>query len=192
MPGITPLRLVVFWGLTFWLTLVGCGGRLVVRPADRAGPSALSAYESTGGVWLARHALLVNRPFDFGLALGVESIGAALAAGRRLEENQKLAASLEGKPALFEAASIAEATRLRCGRRVVGRAWALLWIAEKPDVRVVVEGASRPHTVTAPVPADPASDAGWQALRQVARRAVGELAAVVCGERPPTAPKLRE
>ena len=62
--------------------------------------SGLPACFVTGGVWVDDQALMVNRDYDFGAALGLEGLGPAVAAGARKEANASVAADLRNMPSL--------------------------------------------------------------------------------------------
>lgn len=70
--------------------------------------SSLPSYHLTGAVWVPERPLLVNRDFDFALAMSLRGTGAGVAAQQRQQENQKLAARLASIPPLEAAEALAE------------------------------------------------------------------------------------
>ena len=112
--------------------------------------STLEAYQREGGVWLERAPVLVNRDFDFALAMSLEGgVGAGLAAAKRREGNSEVALALRDRQ--LAPALVGELDALRgCGQHVYFLLWggqeeaALRLVAEVVDKReqpaVVIEG----------------------------------------------------
>lgn len=80
--------------------------------------SNLATYQLTGATWVDGMPLLVNRDFDFAMAMSLPDIGPAIAAGQRLENNKKVAALFDGTPIDFAAEF--EADLDKCGPECAG------------------------------------------------------------------------
>lgn len=111
----------------------------------------LEAYQSEGGVWLAKAPVLVNREFDFALAAGVEGgVGAGLAAAKRREGNDQVAVLLRELSLTSELVRELDSLRA-CGVHVYFVLWGpaeesvLKLVGEAPEQREqparVIEGA---------------------------------------------------
>lgn len=102
--------------------------------------TALDRYQIEGGVWLPHAPVLVNRDFDFALAMGMEGgIGAGLAAAKRKKENEARAAELAEVVLSKEAEAKLEELRCR-GTHV----YFVLWDEAEPVLRAVVDDGVRP------------------------------------------------
>lgn len=101
--------------------------------------TALDRYQLEGGVWLPHAPVLVNRDFDFALAVGMDGgIGPAVAAAKRKKENVERAAGLTDLKLSKTAQHRIEA--LRCQGAYV---YFVLWEGTKPALRAVIDSTSR-------------------------------------------------
>jgi hypothetical protein len=62
--------------------------------------STLPAYDLTGGIWLKNQPLFINKEFNFGAAMAIEGVGAAIAVGMRNKKNTELVEQLSQLPPL--------------------------------------------------------------------------------------------
>jgi hypothetical protein len=167
--------------------------RETITPAS----SNLVTYHLTGASWAGAHPVLVNRDFDFSLAMGMDGIGPAVAAGNRKKANDEVAALLATMPALETREMLAAAIRAHAGEE--GSFW-----SSRMEVALfgLLYGGTRSgsntrlQTVLEVFRADPATaplrfivvsdarpldgDTGWvaangTALREELRAATGEL-----------------
>jgi len=96
--------------------------------------SGLDPYQLEGGVWLEHAPVLINEDFNFALAMGMEGIGAGIAAAQRTADNEKKAKALEGVQL-----STQTLARLEELRRRGAHAFFVLWGQEKVVLKFVVE-----------------------------------------------------
>jgi len=62
--------------------------------------STYTSYDLTGAVWVEGQPLLVNKDFNFGMAMSLEGVGTAIAVGMRKNKNEELAEKLSTIPPL--------------------------------------------------------------------------------------------
>jgi hypothetical protein len=87
-----------------------------VKSALRPWPRSFQPYLYEGAAWASSAPLLLNRDFDFSAALGFDfEVGPAMAAGKRVTENQKVAASLS-KLGELDVHSLLDEALVRCGK----------------------------------------------------------------------------
>ncbi|MBF0298935.1 MAG: hypothetical protein HQK51_09465 [Oligoflexia bacterium] len=68
--------------------------------------TTLDSYMLEGGSWVNNQPLYVNRDFDFAMAMSLEMIGPAIAAGKRISDNQESAKLLQTMPEINLSAKI--------------------------------------------------------------------------------------
>jgi hypothetical protein len=134
-----------------------CAAGAQVSHAERIAKhgTALDTYQLQDGVWLPHAPVLVNEPFDFVLAMGMEGgIGAGLAASKRKKNNQKRAEALH--ELRFDDAMSALLEELRCcGNEVYFLLWGtegiIRMVVDKEGEGKVVDGAQAASTEAATV-----------------------------------------
>jgi hypothetical protein len=168
-----------------------------LREAITPKSSNLVTYHLTGASWAGDHPILVNRDYDFSIAMSMDQIGPAIAAGNRKKANDELAAVLATMPALETQEALAATIRAHAGNE--GGFWTsemevalfgLLYGGTRSGSSVRLQtilevyGTDQPDTplrflvVSDARPLD--GDAGWTAtngavLREELRAAAGEL-----------------
>lgn len=107
--------------------------------------SSLDGYKREGGVWLTQAPVLINREFDFGMAMALEGgLGAGLAAAQRKQANAQVAGALKSVVVHAELTRALEEER-RCGLHT----FFLLWGADKQTLSLVSEvPGSTSHELT--------------------------------------------
>ncbi len=63
-----------------------------------ANTASWPAYDLTAAQWVSGQPLLVNRDFNFAMAMSMQGVGVAIAAGSRISDNKKLAEQLAALP----------------------------------------------------------------------------------------------
>ena len=126
--------------------------------------TVLDRYQLEGGVWLPHAPVLVNRDFDFALAMALEGgLGAGLAADKRKKENEERAAELA---ALTLPESAEELLfKLRClGTHV----YFVLWEGKDPGLRAVIDASTGDDRVVDTKPTDALTEAIIDVLASLA------------------------
>lgn len=97
--------------------------------------TSLDAYNRADGAWLPRAPVLVNRDFDFAMAMALEGgLGAGLAAAQRKQGNEQAVLALKDVVVDAELARALEEER-RCGLHT----YFLLWGADKQTLSLISE-----------------------------------------------------
>ncbi len=112
-----------------------------VRHLAHPDQSTLPVYELTAAEWVEGQPLLINKDFNFGMAMSMEGVGVAIAAGMRINKNKGLASDLS-KLAPFDLNN-----RWKKHAVVVNRDWrdkevviyAMLYGQPKAQLRTIVE-----------------------------------------------------
>ena len=93
--------------LVFSVVFVGCTSQpwqfaelAAVKQAADPKNSTLPSYDLTAAQWVENRPLLINKDFNFGMAMSMEGVGVAIAAGMRINSNKELAAALADLPPL--------------------------------------------------------------------------------------------
>jgi hypothetical protein len=130
---------------------LACAGRLPSAPAPSVPLHELNLerrfgpYLARDAVWVAQQPVLVNRDFDFAIAMAPEGFGAGLAASRRQKGNAALANALAQRSRidsaqltelLTDAEAACEAWN-PAGRRIYG----MVYGQQRARLRVVIESS---------------------------------------------------
>jgi hypothetical protein len=133
--------------------------------------STLPAYDLTAAQWVPDQPILVNKDFNFGMAMSIEGVGVAIAAGMRINKNKELAASLSALPPLnlnqrWQSVAIDVQLPWRDKRVVI---YAMLYGQPQAQLRTIVEfhnGENPPERfmdVSDWLPVD--GEASWAAMQ---------------------------